>query len=47
MGTSVERGTTMADELTVKAVGYGMEHACLEGMAGTSETTRATFVATP
>ncbi len=32
MGTSVARGTTMADELTAKAAGYGMESAVLDGM---------------
>ena len=32
MGTSVERGTTMARELTAKAAGYGMSAACVDGM---------------
>ncbi len=32
MGTSVARGTTMADELTARAAGYGMEAAIFDGM---------------
>jgi pyruvate dehydrogenase E1 component alpha subunit len=32
MGTSIARGTTMAHDLTKKAVAYGMESAVIEGM---------------
>lgn len=32
MGTAIERGTTMAHELTVKARGYGIDSAVIEGM---------------
>lgn len=32
MGTSIARGTTMAHDITVKALGYGMDSAVIEGM---------------
>ncbi len=32
MGTATSRGTTMGDDLTSKAIGYGMESASIEGM---------------
>ncbi|MHC5113947.1 MAG: pyruvate dehydrogenase (acetyl-transferring) E1 component subunit alpha [Planctomycetota bacterium] len=32
MGTAIERGTTMGDEITKKALGYGMESAVIDGM---------------
>ena len=32
MGTSIARGTTMAHDLTSKALGYGMDSAVIEGM---------------
>ena len=32
MGTSIERGTTMAHDLSVKAAAYGIEAAVIEGM---------------
>ncbi|MBN4052692.1 pyruvate dehydrogenase (acetyl-transferring) E1 component subunit alpha [Roseiflexus sp. AH-315-K22] len=32
MGTAIERGTTMADDLSRKAAAYGMEYAEIEGM---------------
>ncbi len=32
MGTSIERGTTMADDITVKAAGYGIKAATIDGM---------------
>ncbi|MEC8560522.1 MAG: pyruvate dehydrogenase (acetyl-transferring) E1 component subunit alpha [Planctomycetota bacterium] len=32
MGTSIHRGTTMADEITSKAIGYGMMSAQIDGM---------------
>lgn len=32
MGTSIERGTTMADDLTKKADAYGMQGASIDGM---------------
>lgn len=32
MGTSIERGTTMAHDLTVKAAGYGIKAATIDGM---------------
>ena len=32
MGTSISRGTSMGHDITKKAVGYGMDHAVIEGM---------------
>jgi len=32
MGTAIDRGTTMGDEITKKAIGYGMESAIIDGM---------------
>ncbi|MCA9294940.1 MAG: hypothetical protein KC983_00450, partial [Phycisphaerales bacterium] len=32
MGTSIERGTTMAHDLSVKAKAYGIDHAVVDGM---------------
>ncbi len=32
MGTSIARGTTMAHDITVKALGYGMDSAVIDGM---------------
>ena len=32
MGTSVQRGTTMAHQITAKALAYGIEHASIDGM---------------
>jgi len=32
MGTAVARGTTMAHDLTTKAIGYGIDSAVIEGM---------------
>ena len=32
MGTAIARGTTMAEDLTAKAVGYGFESASIDGM---------------
>lgn len=32
MGTSITRGTTMAQDITAKAAGYGMKSAVIEGM---------------
>jgi pyruvate dehydrogenase E1 component alpha subunit len=33
MGTSIQRGTTMADDLSRKAAAYGMDYAEIEGMS--------------
>jgi len=32
MGTSITRGTTMGDDITKKAIGYGMDSAIIDGM---------------
>ena len=32
MGTSISRGTTMGDDITKKAIGYGMDSAVIDGM---------------